>query len=311
MRQFLRAAAVAAAVALVAVPTGAYALMIAFKPAAQRAISADVVVVGKVATVGKEDVEVLAPFPGAKNKMKYKVATVKITEGLAGADKMKEIKVGFVPPVKPDPKAKGPGVGIRPIPPRGGFGMPELKEGQELLLFLTKHPNGDFYIIPGMSPPVELTNDNAKKELEAVKKITAALADPMKGLKSDKPEVRAETAAAMVMKYRAYPDFGGEVDQVAVNADESKLILKGLAEGEWSNNFRGPNTATGLSAMQAFYSLGLTVKDGWVQPQIAPQPPGAPPIDFGAVMKDAYVKWLDGPGKNYVIKKVVPKKADK
>jgi len=218
---------------------------------------------------------------------------------------MTEVKVGFVPPPKVDPNAKPP-IG-RPIGPRGPALAVELKEGQELLLFLTKHPGGEFYIFSGMSPPVDVSNEQGKKELEAVKKVTTAIADPTKGLKSDKAEVRAETAVAMVMKYRSYPEFAGEVDQVEIGADESKLLLKGLAEAEWSNNLR-PGPVAGLSALQAFGSLGLTPKDGWVQPVIVNQP-GAPPVDYGAVMKDAFTKWLDGAGKDYKIKKVVPKKA--
>ena len=183
--------------------------------------------------------------------------------------------------------------------------MVELKEGQELMLFLSKHPTGDFYVIPGMNMPVDVTNEQGKKDLDAVKKVAAVLADPMKGLKSDKAEVRGETATVMALKYRAYPQLGGEVEQVAIPADESKLILKGLVDATWNGNFRfdGPP-----SAFQAFGSLGLNEKDGWVAPAIAPQPPGAPPIDYVAVQKDAFMKWLDGPGKNYVIKKNVPKK---
>ncbi len=301
MRNFLWTAAVAAVVGVVAVPTTASALMIAFKPPAQRAITADVVVAGKVTAVGKDDVEAVAPYPGAKEKLKYKVATIKISDGVIGAGKMTEIKVGFVPPPKPDPNAKPP-VGIRP--PIRRLPAVELTEGQEVLLFLSKHPSGDFYIIPNMSPPIELKDEQGKKELESVKKIATALADPMKGLKSDKADVRTETAVAMVMKYRAYPDFGGEVDQVAIPADESSLILKALTEGDWSNTNRvGP----GLNPMQAFYSLGLTDKDGWIPPVIAPQPPGAPPVDFAPSRKTPSLKWLDGAGKDYVIKKNVPK----
>jgi len=305
MRTLLWAALPAAALALAVTPTDAYALMIAMRPAPQRALSADVVVVGKVASVTADPVDAASPYPGAKDKVKYKVATVKISDALAGAGKLTEIKVGFALPPKVDPNVKGPI--IRPGGPRGPALAVELKEGQELLLFLTKHPGGEFYIFSGMSPPVDVSNEQGKKELEAVKKVTTAIADPTKGLKSDKAEVRAETAVAMVMKYRSYPEFAGEVDQVEIGADESKLLLKGLAEAEWSNNLR-PGPVAGLSAVQAFGMLGLTPKDGWVQPVIVNQP-GAPPVDYGAVMKDAFTKWLDGAGKDYKIKKVVPKKA--
>jgi hypothetical protein len=295
----------AAAVALVATEAAAFALVAAPNPPVRRAIGSDVVVVGKVTGFEKDLVQA-EPYPGAKQKVGYKVAVVKIEDALAGAGKMKEIKIGFIPPAKPDPNANVPGRPIR-IPPRGGFGIPELKEGQEFLFFLAKHPTADFYTMPGMSPPVDLKDANAKKEIENVKKITAVLADPMKGLKSDKAETRAETAAVVVTKYRSYPATGGQVDQVAIDADESKLILKALLEGDWSNRggfrFDGPPTP-----LMAFQSLGLTEKDGWIPPVIV-NVPGAPPVDYGAVQKDAFAKWLDGAGKKYVVKKIVAKPA--
>jgi hypothetical protein len=297
--------AAAAAVALVATEAPAVALMIAPSPPGQRAASAEVVVAGKVTSVAKDLVEAPSPFAGATDKQKFQVVTVKIQSGLIGAGKMTEIKVGYIPPPKPDPNVKvPPGGGIRPPIRRGP--VIELKEGQELLLFLAKHPKADFYVIPGMNLPIDITNEQGKKELEVVKKVATTLADPMKGLKSDKADVRAETAAIMVTKYRAYPAMGGQTEQVDINADESKLILKALAEGDWTNRgfrFDGPP-----NPFMAFQSLGLTEKDGWVQPVIV-NTPGAPPVDYAAVMKDAYGKWLDGAGKKYVVKKIVAKPA--
>jgi len=309
MRRYLFAPLFAAA-ALVAVDGSAKALMIAMRPAPQRAVTADVVAVGKVTAIEKDTVDA-APFPGAKEKVAYKVAVVKIGDNLAGANNLTHIKIGFIPPAKVQPGGGPvPPGGVRPAirPIRPGLQAPELKEGQEMLFFLVKHPSADFYVMPGMSPPVDATTDAGKKEVEAVKKVTAVLADPMKGLKSDKADVRAETAATMVMKYRSYPDFGAaEVEQVAINADESKLILKAIAESDWKQVRPGPGAA-GMNPMNAFYQLGLTDKDGWKQPAFPQPQPGQPPVDFAAIQKEAFVKWLAGPGKDYVIKKVVAKK---
>ena len=172
-----------------------------------------------------------------------------------------------------------------------------------MLLYLVKHPTADFYIMPGMSPPVDATSDMGMKELEALKRYTKVIAEPMKGLKSDKSEVRAETAASLVMKYRAYPDFGGEmaVAEVAIPADENKLILDALAEADWVRA-QGPN---GLNTyqptpMQAVLQLYLSEKDGWIPPMMKPGD------NYYAIHKAAFVKWRTGPGKDYVIKKVVP-----
>src|SRR5262245_6430622 len=157
MRTLFWTAAVALA-ALAATDATAYALVAAPNPPVRRAIGADVVVVGKVTGFEKDMVQA-EPFPGAKQKSAYKVAIVKIADDLAGAGKMKEIKIGFIPPPKADPKG-GPGRPVRPLPGRG-FGAPNLEEGQEFMFFLVKHPGADFYMMPGMAPPVDMKDQNA------------------------------------------------------------------------------------------------------------------------------------------------------
>lgn len=290
MHSVLRTAVPLALVALVGAADVARADRIALLPASQRAVSAPVVVTGKVTGVAKGTVSAPAPYPGAREKIAYTVATVTVTEGLIGADKVKELKVGFVAP-------KGP----------GGF-QTDLKEGQEVILFLTKHPGADFYIVPGMSLPIDTKTEEGKKELATVKTVATILADPAKALKAGDAEARGGAAALLVLKYRQFPAFGGETEQAALSAEESKLLLKTLVDGSWSTNgarFDGPP-----SPFQAFQALGLTDKDGWVPPVVA-NAPGAPPVDYGLVSRDAFVKWLDGPGKDYRIKKVVPKAAKK
>lgn len=290
MRKYLFAAA-----ALVIAGGSAQALRIAFRPVSQRAATAEVVVAGKVTAVEKDTVDALAPHAGAKNTVAYTVAVVKIDSALSGAANVTHIKVGVPVSARPQP-GNGPivigGRGPAPI---------DLKEGQEWLLFLTKHPSTDFYVIPNMSGPIDLKTDFGKKELETVKKVTEALADPMQGLKSEKADVRALTATALVARYRSYPDAGGSVDQVAIDATESGLILKALAEDDWSAK-GGPGIVRAAAPIEAFSMLGLTEKDGW-----KPPPPARPPADFQSSTKEAFVKWLDGPGKGYRIKKFVPK----
>jgi hypothetical protein len=176
-----------------------------------------------------------------------------------------------------------------------------------MLFFLTKYPNGDFYVMPAMSPPLEVKGEAGKKELEAVKKIAETIADPMKGLKSDMAAVRAETAAIMVMKYRSYPEVAGEVEQAAINAEESKLILRALSEAEWTQNVR-PGFASMPTAYVAFLNLGLNEQDGWKQPAVPRAQPGQPQPDFAAIQKSAFTDWLAGAGTEYVVKKFVAKK---
>jgi hypothetical protein len=285
MRTYLLAGA---AVALLCVP--APALMIAFRPPVQRAITADVVCVGKVTAIEKETIDA-APFPGAPNKVAHRVAVVKIETPLSGATGVTHVKIGFIPPPAPQP-------GVRPqIRPRPGFQVPELKEGAEFVFFLSKHAGGDFYVIPNMSPPIGGGTDEAKKEVENIKKVMAALADPMKGLKSDKADERYFTATSLLTKYRTYPDRGGEPKTALVPLDESQLILKGLLDGDWTKF--GADVQNGAAA---FASLGLTEKDGWSQPKLPPVRAGQPPQNYQAVLKAAFAAWLDGAGKTYQIK---------
>ncbi len=293
LQNLLRIAAVAAAVAVFAVPAEAGGkAMRPFTPV-EKAARAEVVFTGKVSAIAADTV-MLQSYVGEPNKIAYKVATIKIEKGLFGTDKMTEVKVAFVAPPKPDPKAPvRPGRGFRPI---------ELTEGQEGTFFLTKLPGGEYTVSP-MLAPLDPKAENYKDQVELVTKAAAAFTDPTKALKAAKAEDRFLAATALIAKYRAYPEGGGETETVKIPADETKLILKGLVEGDWSKY-----DALAINGAQAFYTLGLTEKDGWIQPVVAPQPAGAPQVDFNAVLRDAFTKWTDGAGKNYQISRIVPKK---
>ena len=256
-------------------------------------VHSQVVVTGKVTNVGADTV--LAEWtPGDKRKVEYKVATIKIETGIVGAEKMTHVRVGFQLPPKVDPNVQQPWR-------RGPF--IELKEGQQLLLYLAKHPTADFYVASAMNPPADTTSDLGKKEVEAVKRFTAAIADPMKGLKSENAEVRAQSATLLIVKYRAIPDFGGDTKELAIAAAESKLILRALAEAAWTEPKRpfGLDLTACPTPMQAFYQLYLNERDGWTPPNVKPGD------DYNAIHKAAFVKWLDNAGKDYVLKKIVPK----
>ncbi|MFM8273853.1 MAG: hypothetical protein ACKODX_16190 [Gemmata sp.] len=291
-----RASLAALALAVLAMPANAGAP--APPPSAfQKFAGAETVVTGRVAAVETDAVYATAPYPGATDKVAYRVAVVKVDGRIVGAGGPTHVKVGFVPPNPNEPPPRGSGGIIRPREP-----VPVLKDGQEALLFLVKHPTADFYVMPPRFLPVDVSGDVGKKELETVKRFADVLADPMKGLKSGTAEVRAETAALLVAKYRTHPQTGGKVEESAVPVDESGLILKGLAEGDWTARIDPrPN------ALTAFYHLSLTAKDGWAEPAFPKPGPGGA-VDFSAVQKAAFVKWLDGPGKNFRIKKYVPKK---
>jgi hypothetical protein len=306
----LPAVAATALIGLIAVDVSAMAII--RKPLDNIALTTPVIVTGKVTTIEKDTVDAASPYAGATDKVVYKVAVVKIDKALVGADNLTHIKIGFVPPppMDPNPPAAPPG-GIRPGI-RRRIPMPELKVDQESVFFLAKHPTADFYVLVPLSEPIDIKTDDGKKQLEIVAKAVEAVADPMKGLKSDKADVRLNTAAKLITRYRAYPVLGGETEQVAIPAEESKLILKTLADADWKAN-AGPAPgnpgAAAPNPYAAFAQLGLTDKDGWTPPQFPPQPAGAPPVDYIGLQKEAFVKWLAGAGKDYAIKRVVAKKA--
>lgn len=294
-----RSVILAAAAALVlAAPVEAKRAVILYTPV-QKLTRAEVVVVGKVTAIEKDTVD--APlYPGVKEKTAYKVAVIKVESALVGAANVTHVKVGFVPAAAPapggDPAVPPRG---RPIPGRGGFGPVTLTEGQEGLFYLSKHHSADFYTINPMMAPLGAKDEGYKDQLAQVKQAAAVIADPMKGLKADKATDRLFAANVLVQKYRSYPEGGGEAEQVKIGADESKLVLKAIAEGDWKNDGTDPNAP---NAYQAFSMIGLNDKDGWKYPMVKPGE------DFIVKTKEAYVAWLAGAGKDYQISKWVPKK---
>ncbi len=77
------------------------------------------------------------------------------------------------------------------------------------MLFLTRHHEGNFYVMPFASPPIDPKGEPGKAELAEVKKSLAVIADPTKALTAAKVEDRAFAASVLVSKYRAYPEGGG------------------------------------------------------------------------------------------------------
>ena len=275
---------VAAAVLAAAAPAHADRMPPIASPV-ERALRVPVVIVGKVTAVEKEPTDA-ALYPGATEKVSHRVAVVKVETNLAGADGVTHFRVGFVPP--------------NPMLRRGPEN-PVLAEGQEWLFFLTRSPGGEFQVMPYLTPPVESKAEGYKAQVEGVKKTLASVADPVKALKAAKAEDRHAAAVAIALKYRTPPEGVRDFENVAVPAEESRLLLKALAEGEWKPDPRGGR----LNAVTAFLQLGVGEADGWKTP--APQPGE----DFHALLHAEFGKWVEGPGKDYKVKKLVPKKTDR
>ena len=254
----------------------------------ERALGVPVVVVGKVTSIEPDTVESI-PYPGAPNKVAYRIAVVKIEAALAGAAGMTHLKVGFIPPAKADPTVRLP---LRPHP-----AQPELREGKEMLFFLRKHPEGGFYLFTYSTPPVESTSVEFKPQIEFVKKALAVVEDPIAALRSKKATDRFDAATVLITKYRSLPDGASDVESLPLAAEENRLILTAFAAGDWHFDPQGIR----LNGITALYRLGLDEKDGWKAPAAKPGE------DYTETTRYAFVAWLAGPGKDYRIKKIVPK----
>ena len=269
-----------------ATPVSALVIMLP-QPVPLRVARADMVVLGKVTKI--EDKAVSASsYPGAKNKVDYQIAVVKVDDPILNAKGVKEVRVGFIPP-----RAGGP-IGVRP-----GIVPATLIEDEEACLFLTKHHDADFYIMANAADAVKKAN-NAKyeTEVEEAKKAAKLIADPMVSLKSKDAEERFLTAGMLIERYRtAKPSATQPPKQEPIDAAESKLILAALRDADWTPPKPQQGRVTVMTPMNSFYRLGLTKEDNWTPPRPQPNVPFNP--------ADAAQAWLKENADSYRIKKFV------
>jgi hypothetical protein len=262
--------------------------LIAPSPVPVRVALADMLVTGKVTKI--EDKTVSAPaFPAAKDKVEYQIAVVKVEDPILNAKGVKEVRVGFVVPMA--------GV-VRP----GSYRPPTLADDEEVLLFLTKHFDADFYYYPAYYDVVKKANNqHYEKELEEAKKAAKLIADPTAGLKSKQAEDRYLTAAMLIERYRTSKPSPTPPKQETIDAEESKLILEALRDADWTPPGANPGGPAGwkLTPQLSFSRLALTKEDNWT-----------PPAD-AAEFADAAKAWLKDNAGTYRIKKLVPETKEK
>jgi len=275
--------------------SAAYALRIALpiaQPVPQRVTAADTIIVGKVTAVEEKTVKAVR-FQGDAEKGEYRVFTVKIETALKGGSGLTHIKVGcLIPVVAPAPPVGDPALPqirptIRPIRPFPIQQPPMLEKGQEVLLFLRPHMTETFYTLGQLSDVIDKKAGNYTADAEMAKKVCKLLGDPMTSLKSKESEERFLTAALLVMQYRTQT---GPAKEEEISAEESKLIMQGLASG----NFDAPRVGRfdPLAPTTIFYQL---------QPQTAGF---VAPMNFqeqGPAMK----KWLEDNASKFRIKRFV------
>ncbi|MCE9532681.1 MAG: hypothetical protein K8T89_16410 [Planctomycetes bacterium] len=285
-------------------PAKALRVAIPNRNPAQQAMTAEAVVVGKVTEIEKE-VTKASLFPGAKDKVDYQVAVLKISESVLGAKGLTTIRVGTqvgaLAPVQPNVPPNGQ---IRIRPAIAPFPQPQvsLTEGQEGCFFLTKHHDGDFYVLQQGGLPLDKKAADFDKQLDSVKKLLKAFEDPKTALQAKDAADRQFAACMLVQKYRQYPQITmptptTKVVQEPIDAEVSKLILKTLSEMDWANI-----DPSGANLQNTFYQLGLQPKDGWVQPKFVQGQ------DFNKMMGAAVKKWMTENADKYRIQRQVVSK---
>lgn len=293
MKYCMRSAAVIglALVALTVTPAVAKALMVAPAPTGFRALNAEVVIVGKVTSIEEKTSK------SKKDGQEYAVAIVKIEQNLKGMKDTTHVRVAWVAPqkpqVQPNPIPGEPIIG-RPFPrPRGGF---VLQKDQEVLLFLNKHADENFYIGSEFFAAVgKENNPNFKNELADVVRTIKVSDNPLAALKSKDAEERLLAVAIQLQKYNRQRT--GTEKQVPIDATESKLILQAIATADWTPGSPRQPGAYMTNPQNLFYQLRATPTDGWTQPKNIKE--------FPAVAK----KWLTDNADKFVIKRFVEEKA--
>ena len=268
---------------------------------AQQAMQAEVIVVGKVTEIEKE-LSLATPFANSKDKIGYRIGVVQIAESLQGAKGLTTIRVGWQPIPEGNPSGPGGGLRVRPLDRRPQL-PPQvaLIAGQEGCFFLTKHHDGDFYVMLQWSMPLDKKAADFGKSLESIKKIVKIYDDPKSGLTAKETADRQFAAALLVQKYRIPVSFDakGQPKQADIEADQSKLIMQIVSEMEW-NKF-DQKDGVPISANNIFGMLGIQPgQHGFDPPKFQPNQ-----ADYAKVYGQYVMKWIKENGDKYRIQRYV------
>lgn len=254
--------------------------------ASNRLANSDAILVGRVVALEPMDMEA-APAKG-QPKLTYRIGVIQVTESLHGLAKdAKMVRVGFVVAGDVPPGAAPGNLPVRMM--RRPFeSTMQLQSGQDGLFFLARHAEGSFYVSPMYQNFISRQNsDHFEHELKSAKNVAKFLANPAAFLKSADKDERYTAAAILISRYRN--SNGLPVKQVAIDAGESKLIMKALAEADWIN---GQHDATIPNPTALFQQLGIGANDGYRVVGVVSQ-------------QEAMQKWIADNAGKYVIKKLV------
>ena len=136
-----------------------------------------------------------------------------------------------------------------------------LQIGQDGMFTLNMHPQEKFYQMPAYNAFVNRQNNaNFDNDVKTAKQVGKVMANPAASLKSEDKQDRYLAAAVLIARYRTPANpTGRPMKQEPIDAAESKLILKGLSDGNWNDN---RYNASIPNPFELFNQLGVNQKDG-------------------------------------------------
>ena len=237
-------------------------------PMPDRIVRSDIVVLGRVVAMEPKDVETILSSVNAY-KLDYRIAVVKVHEVIHGQKGVKDLRLGFV---SPDQSRRVDKNG-KNMPSFALADFHSVKVGQDGLFFLRKHHQENFYVVgalfggflPGSDSP-EYT-----KTLENARRLSKLLERPVEALKTDNATNRFLAATMLINRYRLNRVKDSKLPEKAIDADESKLLLKTLIEADWQDvNEAISSSKYPPHPYRVFLQLGVTKTDGYDPPKNSP-----------------------------------------
>jgi hypothetical protein len=265
----------------------------------------DVVIVGKVVEVDRDDVEVV-PYRGAPKErmLKYKVATVQIEDRVLGAGGITRIRVGYL--ANANGFAGGIHTPVALTATNGGRppGVVTVAPGLEGCFALAKHPNADFYVVVGA--PTYKKDSGFAKEVDRLKKYARTIDDPVAALKAKDLNDRFDAAQILLQRY-LMPQ--GSSKREPVPDEENMLLVALLTDLPWVPADGKRTRADGRIAPHRaalWYSINPG-EFGFTRPNPPKRNPGDPPPNMDKLMDEATTKFLTENGDKIKLKRFVQK----
>jgi hypothetical protein len=262
------------------------------------AMTADVVVIGKVIEIEPEAVEAVPhgyrpPAPKGEfdkpriPKIPYKIAVLKIEEPLVGAKGLTQLRVGYVD-----------GPAAAKVVPTARAGHIGLSAGEAGCYFLVRHSSGDFYVPQqgfGVAPLLKSRADY-DAELARIRVVVKAIDDPVAALKAKTVEDRFIAAQTILTRNaRVVPkhDAGGKPETDNFPAEENKLILDLLLELPWAPKGALPgNLSYAPPSRSVLWPYVGAEKYGFKAPPERRSKPGQSPPDVAKQWDEATTAFL-------------------